>query len=126
MSILGVGIDLVEVERIERLIDRQKEKFLQRVYTPDEIDFCMKKARPAVHLAARFAAKEAAAKALGTGFSKGVRMRDIEVVSSASGPPQVRLHGAAAKLYDALGGKKILLSLSHTAEQAVANAIISS
>jgi holo-[acyl-carrier protein] synthase len=126
MTVVGNGIDLVEVERIEKLVSRQKEKFLQRVYTPEEVDFCMKKARPAIHFAARFAAKEAVAKALGTGFSKGIRMRDIEVVSTAAGPPQVRLSGAAAKLYDALGGKKVLLSLSHTAEQAIAHAIISS
>lgn len=125
MSVLGNGIDIVEVGRIERMIARQGEKFLKRVFTQDEIDFCSKKARPAIHFAARFAAKEAVAKALGTGFSKGVRMRDIEVAAVSAGPPQVKLHGAAAKLYDALGGEKILLSLSHTAEQALAQAIIS-
>jgi holo-[acyl-carrier protein] synthase len=124
MPILGNGIDIVEVERIERLISRQKEKFLERVYTQDEVDYCMKKAQPAIHFACRFAAKEAVAKALGTGFSKGVRMRDIEVVSTG-GSPQVKLHGAAARLYDALGGKKIFLSLAHTAEQAIAQVIIS-
>ncbi|RJP26736.1 MAG: holo-[acyl-carrier-protein] synthase [Candidatus Abyssobacteria bacterium SURF_5] len=125
MTVLGNGIDIIEIERIERAIARQKEKFLERVYTQEEIDFCMKKARPAMHFAARFAAKEAVAKALGTGLSRGVRMRDIEVAPAAAGPPKVRLYGGAAKIYDALGGKKILLSLSHSREQAIAHAIIS-
>lgn len=124
MSILGNGIDIVDVERIERMITRQKDRFLQRVFTQEEIDFCKKKARPAVHFAARFAAKEAVAKALGTGFSKGIRMRDIEVVRAEDGAPKVNLHGKASKLYDALGGKSIFLSLSHTGEQAIAHVII--
>ncbi len=125
MPIIGTGIDLVEVERIERLLDRQQEKFLKRVFTDAEVDYCMKKARPAMHLAARFAAKEAVAKALGTGFTKGIRMRDIEVVAGGEGAPHVRLHGAASKRYCALNGSEILLSISHTREHALAHAIIS-
>ena len=116
---------MVEVERIERLLDRQKEKFLKRVFTDAEVEYCMKKARPAMHLAARFAAKEAVAKALGTGFTKGIRMRDIEVVGGEQGAPHVRLHDAAAKRYCALNGSEILLSLTHTREHALAHAIIS-
>ena len=125
MSLIGTGIDIVEVERIERMLARQKQKFLDRVFTKDEAEYCMKKAQPAVHLAARFAAKEAVAKALGTGFSKGVRMRDIEVVAGDKGPPCVRLHGAAARKYDSLGATSILLSLSHTSQHALAHADIS-
>lgn len=111
---------MVEVERVERMLDRQGERFLARVFTRAEVEHCMEKARPALHLAARFAAKEAVAKALGTGFSKGVRMRDIEVVSS-DGQPRIRLYGAAAKRYDALKGSRILLSLTHTREHALAH-----
>lgn len=124
MSLLGTGVDIVEVERIERLLDRQGKKFLDRVFTRGEAKYCKGKARPAVHLAARFAAKEAVAKALGTGFSSGVRMRDIEIVASDKGPPRAKLHGGAAKRYDALGAEGILISLSHTREHAVAHADI--
>ena len=125
MPLIGTGIDIVEVERIERLLVRQKKKFLDRVFTKAEAEYCMKKGKPAIHLAARFAAKEAVAKALGTGFSRGVRMRDIEVVAADKGPPCIKLHGAAAKKYDSLGATQILLSLSHTSEHALAHVDIS-
>lgn len=121
MSLIGTGIDIVEVERIERMLARQGEKFLNRVYTEAEVKYSMNRVYPAVHLAARFAAKEAVAKALGTGFSRGVRMRDIEVVADDKGPPRAKLHGAAAKKYDALGAAGILLSLSHTSAHAIAH-----
>jgi holo-[acyl-carrier protein] synthase len=124
MTLIGTGIDIVEVGRIERMLSRQKQKFLDRVFTKAEVEHCMKKAQPAMHLAARFAAKEAVAKALGTGFSKSVRMRDIEVLADDKGPPRVKLYGAAAKRYDALGGANVLLSLSHTREHALAHADI--
>lgn len=121
MSLIGTGIDIVEVERIKRLLEKQKRRFLDRVFTRAEVEYCMKKAQPAVHLAARFAAKEAVAKALGTGFTKGVRMRDIEVETSNEGVPSIKLYGAAAKRYDSLGGTRILLSLSHTQMFALAH-----
>jgi holo-[acyl-carrier protein] synthase len=124
MSLIGTGIDIVEVKRIEQILARRKEKFLDRVFTRDEIDYCMNKARPAMHLAARFAAKEAVAKALGTGFSKGIRMRDIEVVAAQKGSPSVKLHRAAARRCEALGATGILLSLSHTGDLALAHADI--
>jgi holo-[acyl-carrier protein] synthase len=124
MPLIGTGIDIVEVERIERLLDRGKKKLLDRVFTRGEVAYCMKKARPAVHLAARFAAKEAVAKALGTGFSRGVRMRDIEVVTDG-GPPRILLHGAAARKCESLGATSILLSLSHTREHALAHVDLS-
>jgi holo-[acyl-carrier protein] synthase len=124
MSLIGTGIDIVEIKQIERLLNRQREKFLERVFTEGEREYCTKKARPAIHLAARFAAKEAVAKALGTGFSQGIQMRDIEVVSSGSEQPHIHLHGAAAQRYNALHCTRILLSLSHTREYAVAHADI--
>ncbi|RJP65274.1 MAG: holo-[acyl-carrier-protein] synthase [Candidatus Abyssobacteria bacterium SURF_17] len=124
MSLIGTGIDIVEVERIKRLLEKQKQRFLDRVFTKAEVEYCMSKAQPAVHLAARFAAKEAISKALGTGFTKGVRMRDIEVVTAEEGAPSITLHGAAARRYDSLGGTRILLSLSHTQTFALAHADI--
>ena len=125
MPLIGTGIDIVEVKQIERLLDRQEEKFLARVFTKAEAEYCMKKGRPALHLAARFAAKEAVAKALGTGFAKGVRMRDIEVIPSDDGPPRIRLHGGASRRLASLGATSVLLSLSHTREHALAHADIS-
>ena len=125
MPLLGTGIDIVEVGRIERLFERQGKKFLDRVYTRAEAKYCMAKGKPAIHLAARFAAKEAVAKALGTGFARGVRMRDIEVVAAdKKGPPRIKLHGAALKRLESLGAESVLISLSHTKEYAVAHADI--
>ncbi len=124
MALIGTGIDIVEVERVEKLLASQKAKFLDRVFTKAERDYCMKKARPGMHLAARFAAKEAVAKALGTGFAKGIRMRDIEVTATDNAPPSVKLHGAAARRYQALEATGILLSLSHTDTHALAPADI--
>ena len=124
MPLIGTGIDIVEVKQIERLLDRQEEKFLARVFTKAEAEYCMKKGRPGIHLAARFAAKEAVAKALGTGFARGVRMRDIEVIPSDKGPPGIRLHGGASKRFASLGATSVLLSLSHTREHALAHADI--
>ncbi|MBI5117388.1 holo-ACP synthase [Candidatus Poribacteria bacterium] len=124
MSLIGTGIDIVEVERIEKMLSRRKEKFLGRVFTTAETDYCMKKARPAVHLAARFAAKEAVAKALGTGFTKGIQMQDIEIVAADNAPPSVKLHGTAARRYETIGASGILLSLSHTGQYALAHADI--
>ena len=124
MPLIGTGIDIEEVGRVERLLERQGKRFLDRVFAEAEIEYCTSKARPAEHLAARIAAKEAVAKALGTGFARGVRMRDIEVVSADNGPPKVKLHGGAAKRLDSLGAETVLLSLSHTRDYAVAHADI--
>ena len=124
MPIIGTGIDIEEVERIDRLLQNRGKKFLERVFSRGEAEYCMRKMRPAEHLAARYAAKEAVAKALGTGFSRGVRLRDIEVVAVDKGPPEVKLHGGAAKRLAALGAEKVVISLSHTKEYAVAHADI--
>ena len=124
MPLIGTGIDIEEVERIDRLLQRSGKKFLERVFSKKEAEYCMRKARPAEHLAARYAAKEAVAKALGTGFSRGVRLRDIEIIAVDKGPPQVKLHGGAAKRLAALGAEKVLISLSHTKEYATAHADI--
>jgi len=121
--ILGVGIDLVEVKRIEQVIRKQGERFISRVFTPDEISYCQGAARPAEHFAVRFAAKEAIAKALGLAAPGGVRWREIEVVRLASGEPQARLNGEAEAAAKQIRLKKLHLSLSHTGLFAVACAV---
>ncbi len=122
--ILSHGIDLVEVARIERLLEEHGERFLARIYTQGEVAYASANpARRAEHLAARFAAKEAVMKALGTGWARGVAFADIEVVRDGAGKPGVVLHGAAASLADELGVSKWLLSLTHSGLWAQASAI---
>jgi len=123
MTILGLGIDLVEVARIEQSIARHGERFLHRVFTDAEIAYCggMKASGP--FYAARFAAKEAVSKALGTGMGAACGWLDIEVRRKATGAPFVVLHGTAAETARRLGIDHVLLSLSHTDHSAIAQAI---
>jgi holo-[acyl-carrier protein] synthase len=122
--IVGSGIDIAEVPRIASSIRRFGDRFLQRVYTAGEIRYCQSKANSAERYAARFAAKEAAMKALGTGWSRGVRWRDIEVAREPGGRPTIVFHGKAAEFAERLGTLHIALSLSHTSEQAIAQVIL--
>ncbi len=122
--IVGTGIDIAEVPRIRQSIERFGDRFLQRVYTVGEIKYCDSKANRAERYAARFAAKEAAMKALGTGWNHGVRWRDCEVVRLPGGRPSISFHGKAAEFAIRLGVKNAALSLSHTAEQAIAQVIL--
>jgi len=124
--IVGTGIDIAEVPRIQRSIERFGGRFLQRIYTAGEIRYCDSKANRAERYAARFAAKEAAMKALGTGWSHGVRWRDCEVVRLPGGRPSISFHGKAGEFAAKLGVKNAALSLSHTAEQAIAQVILES
>ena len=117
----GLGIDMVEVGRIKKAIDRWGERFLHRVFTSEERSYCMRKAFPEQSLAARFAAKEAVLKTIGTGLSDGISWTDVEVVNDKSGKPEVRL---GEKITQRIGNKKILLSISHTKEFAIAFAIL--
>ena len=121
--IVGMGIDIAEVKRIETVIESQRGRFLQRVYTADEIAYCEQFKNKFERYAARFAAKEAAMKALGTGWSRGVRWVDVEVVRQRGGRPTISLKGEARKIADSLGVKHIALSITHTAEQAIAQVI---
>jgi len=121
--IVGMGIDVAEVERIRAVIESQKERFLHRVYTDKEIAYCEQFKNKFERYAARFAAKEAAMKALGTGWSRGVRWRDVEVVRERGGRPGLSLKGEAKKIADTLGVKHIALSITHTADQAIAHVI---
>jgi holo-[acyl-carrier protein] synthase len=124
--IVGTGIDIAEVPRIAESIQRFGERFLRRVFTEGEINYCDSKANRVERYAARFAAKEAAMKALGTGWSRGVRWRDIEVVRQPGGRPTIEFHGKAAEFAGRLNARNVALSLSHTPEQAIASVILES
>ena len=121
--VVGIGIDVVEIERIRRLMDRWQDRFLQRVFTEAEIAYALRRHDPAQHLAARFAAKEATLKALGTGLSMGVRWREMEVRRERGEPPQLALSGRAAELGEARGIRRLHVSLSHDAGLAVAQVL---
>lgn len=124
--IVGTGIDIAEVPRISESIARFGQRFLRRVFTEEEIRYCDSKANSAERYAARFAAKEAAMKALGTGWNRGVRWRDIEVYRQPGTRPTIKFYGVAAEFAAKLGTKNISLSLTHTPEHAIANVILES
>ncbi len=122
--IVGTGIDIAEVPRIAESIARFGDRFLRRVFTEGEIRYCQAKANRVERFAARFAAKEAAMKALGTGWNHGVRWRDMEVVRQPGGRPTMTFHGKAAEFAAKLGAKHVALSLTHTSDQAMAQVIL--
>ena len=124
--IVGMGIDVAEVPRIQAVIESQKERFLRRVYTLDEVAYCEQFKNKYERYAGRFAAKEAAMKALGTGWRRGVRWVDFEVVREKGGRPTIRLDGEAKKIAEELGVKRIALSITHTEAQALAQVIMES
>jgi holo-[acyl-carrier protein] synthase len=122
--IVGSGIDLVEIRRIQQSMDRHGKRFLDRVYTAAEQAYCLRKRNSAESFAARFAAKEAGAKALGTGISYGVSWLEIEVGREPSGRPTLRFHGRAAQIAERLGVARAALSITHTADLAMASVVI--
>lgn len=122
--IVGTGVDLCEVGRIREAIERFGEKFVRRVYTPGEIAYVERKANRFERYAARFAAKEAGMKAIGTGWRRGVRWQDFEVANLASGKPTLRFHGVAARVAAELGVRNVSLSLTHTASEGMAFVIL--
>ena len=122
--IVGLGIDLAEVARIEAAIRRYGERFLRRVFTEAEVRYCQSKANSGERFAGRFAAKEAAMKAIGTGWRRGVTWRDFEVAREASGRPVIRLSGVAAQVAGGLGAKRALVSITHSGTLAVAQVIL--
>lgn len=122
--VVGLGTDLIEIERIAQSVERFGDRFLRRVYTPGEIAYCMRKKTSAESLAARFAAKEAAAKALGTGISRGVSWLELEVVREPGRAPQLRLSGRAAEWAERLGVKGSALSLTHSKGLALAVVVL--
>lgn len=122
--IVGTGTDLAEVPRIRASIERFGAKFVERIYTPGEIAYVERKANRFERYAARFAAKEAGMKAIGTGWSHGVRWQDFEVANLPSGKPTLRFHGVAAKFAERLGVKNVALSITHTSELGMAHVIL--
>ncbi len=122
--IIGTGIDIVEISRIHRAVDRHGERFLERVFTTGELEYCLARRYPERHLAARFAVKEAALKALGTGVSRGIFWRDVETSRHPSGRPVVEFHNIAAETLHALGATSTYVSISHTDHHAVALVIL--
>jgi len=122
--IVGTGVDIAEVARIAASIERFGRRFTERVFTPDEIRYCESKANKAERYAARFAAKEAGMKAIGTGWRHGVTWQDIEVGRARGGRPTVQFRGRAAEFFAQLGATRAHLSLSHTKEFAVAHVVL--
>jgi holo-[acyl-carrier protein] synthase len=122
--IVGTGIDIVEVPRIGQSIERFGERFLNRIFTAAEIRYCESKANRVERFAARFAAKEAGMKAIGTGMRGGVRWQDFEVGREPGGRPTMMFHGKAAQVAQELGAKRAHLSVSHTQEHAIAYVIL--
>jgi holo-[acyl-carrier protein] synthase len=124
MSVVGIGVDLVEVARIEHSLERFGERFLHRVFTAGEIEYCQSMKFPARHFAARFAAKEAVSKAFGTGIGKAMGWKDIDVHRKPSGEPFVVLEGGAKQLAAERGIPAVWISLSHTEHHAVATIVL--
>lgn len=122
--IIGTGIDIVSVSKIEKIISHWGEKFIKRVFTEREIDYCSSKKRPAVYYAARFAAKESFVKAMGRGLVSGIGLKEIEVLKGERGKPVLEFYGKASALAKQMGVTRIHLSLTHTEEFAVAVVIL--
>jgi holo-[acyl-carrier protein] synthase len=124
MPIVGTGVDLAEVDRIEQSLKTFGARFQERIFTPGEIAYCERFRNRAERYAARFAAKEAGMKALGTGWRRGIRWVDLEVVRQPGGRPTLVFSGEAAKIAERLGVRHVALSLTHTAQQALAQVIL--
>lgn len=122
--IYGIGIDLVENDRIEEIIRKWGDKFLSRVFSKSEIAYCRRHAQASVHFGARFAVKESFLKAIGTGLGRGVKLLEIEVVNEESGKPELRLSGGARQYLAGVGIKNIHLSITHTKNYASAMVLL--
>jgi len=122
--IVGIGIDLIELERIRRVLDRHGDRFLDRVLTPAERAYCHRHLDPAPPIGARFAAKEAVLKALGTGLARGMRWQDVEIVRDEQGAPRAELSGEASRLARKRGVDRVLVSLTHDRGNAAAVAVL--
>src|SRR6185295_17928629 len=112
-NIIGLGLDATDIPRIAATIDRYGDRFLRRIFTDGEMAYCLRRRKPAIHFAGRFAAKEAAMKALGTGHTQQVLWRDVEVVRRG-GPPQLHFHGGAGRRFAAMGAGSSLLTITHS------------
>lgn len=124
MQIIGIGLDLVKISRIRALTERWQERFLQRLYTDEERRYCFRRASPYASLAGRFAVKEAVLKALGTGWSAGIRWVDIQVLNDENGKPMAQTSGRLHTLLREAGVTGVHVSLSHDADYAIAEAVL--
>ena len=123
MNLIGIGTDIIEVARIGEMIEKHDELFLRRVYTPLEIEYCGGRKSAFQHYAGRWAAKEAALKALGTGWSRGIKWTDMEVSNLMGGKPELRIHGVASDIAEEMGIQEMQISISHCQSYAVAYVI---
>jgi holo-[acyl-carrier protein] synthase len=122
-TIIGLGIDATDIPRIAATIERYGERFIHRIFTDGEVAYCTRRKQPAIHFAGRFAAKEAAMKALGTGHTQNVLWRDVEVVRHG-GPPRLVFHGGAARRFAAIGAHSSLLTITHSDALALAQVLL--
>jgi len=122
-DVRGLGLDAIEIDRVAATLARYGERFERRLFTDEEIAYCRRRREPAVHFAGRFAAKEAGMKALGTGRSRGVLWRDVEVVRGG-GPPRLVFHGGAARRFAELGGQSALVTITHSRTLAMAQVLL--
>lgn len=123
MSVFGIGIDVVEIDRIERMLDEYGGRFAEKVFTAAERDYCESATRPALHFAARFSAKEAVAKAFGTGIGAQLEWLDMEIRRNAAGAPRLVLSGAGKRFAETHGIVEVMISLTHARDYAAANAV---
>jgi holo-[acyl-carrier protein] synthase len=123
MKIAGIGIDSVEIERFKRIVDDKGEDFLKRIFTSREISYSKTKKARMIHMAGKFAAKEAVKKALPDGAEIGLNWKDIEILNSEDGKPYAKLHGEAKRIMDKFNLTEVLVSISHTGNMAVSNAM---
>ena len=123
-NVIGLGIDITEIDRVASAIERYGERFLHRVFTDEEIAYCSRRRVQAIHFAGRFAAKEAAMKALGTGHSQQVLWRSVEVIRKPGDAPQLRLHGGAARRFASMNAQSSLVTITHTDTFALAQVLL--
>lgn len=121
--IISIGVDIIEISRIAKRVEEAESRFRKRVFTPGEIAYCESRAAKTTSYAARFAAKEAAMKALGTGWAAGIGWQEIEVVNDSAGAPSLKFTGRALERFNLIGATKAFLSLSHTKETAIAQVV---
>ena len=124
--IVGIGVDLVHAQRVRELIDRYGDRFLQKIFLPNEIRYCLRGRTNHLSFAAHIAAKEACAKALGTGWRQGVHWKSFEIMHESSGKPTIAMHGRAREIADELGVARVAISLSHDDAYAIAQAVMES
>jgi holo-[acyl-carrier protein] synthase len=124
MNVVGIGIDALEIVRFRKAVEERGEKFLEKVFTPREIEYVGAKKASYMHLAGKFAAKEAVKKALPDGAEIGLNWADIEILNGDDGKPYVLLHGHAKKLKEKFGISRVLISISHTKDLATSNAVV--